>query len=227
MLKQKNNKKSDKYLTKQEIANFLIEQLPLMYPDAKCALNYRNVFELLVATILSAQCTDKQVNRVTPVLFARCATPEDFTKISSKSLEVLIHSTGFFHTKARNIQALSKILVEEYKGEVPCTMKELTALPGVGRKTANLVLNDGFDIRAGVVVDTHVGRLARRLGLTEARDPEKVERDLTALFPQKYWGLLSHWLIWHGRTLCPARAPRCTECPLALKCPKNGIISHF
>jgi len=225
MLKRKNNKISAKYQKKQEIADFLIEKLPQMYPDAKCALHYRNVFELLVATILSAQCTDRQVNRVTPALFARCQTPEDFTKISSKSLEALIHSTGFFRSKARNIQALSKILVEQYNGEVPQTMQELTALPGVGRKTANLVLGDGFGIHAGVVVDTHVGRLARRLGLSEEQDPEKVERDLTELFPQKFWGLLSHWLIWHGRTLCPARTPRCSECPLAVKCPSVQIDS--
>ena len=211
-------------MDKDSIAH-VIDALYQLYPEARAELHFSNPFETLIATILAAQCTDKRVNIVTERLFADYPDAAALGALTPEALEPLIRECGLFRTKAKNIIATCHVLTERYGGQVPQTIEELVALPGVGRKTANLVLSDGFGIRAGVVVDTHVGRLARRMGLSDAQDPKKVERDLMRLFSQKYWGLLSHWLILHGRALCAARAPRCAQCPLAEMCPTLGVSS--
>jgi len=200
-------------------AGELLGRLEREYPEAKCALEHADPLELVVATILSAQCTDARVNQVTPALFRRCPTAADYAAIPTPELEALIQSTGFFRNKARSLQGLGQALVERHGGRVPATMDELTALPGVGRKTANVVLGNAFGINEGVVVDTHVGRLAKRLGLTREDDPVKVERDLMPLFPREKWALLAHLLIFHGRAVCKAPRPRCNKCALADLCP--------
>ena len=193
----------------------IIKQLQQMYPDAHCALNAETPFQLLVATILSAQCTDERVNLVTAVLFQKCSNPKDFVKIKIDDLEHLIRSTGFFKNKAKNIKECAKAIIEEHHGEVPKTLEELTALAGVGRKTANVVLGNSFGIASGVVVDTHVRRLSQRLNLTKNDNPEKIEVDLNALVPEKHWIMFSHWLIFHGRQICKARTPLCERCRFA------------
>lgn len=197
----------------------LIQRLHEAYPNAECALHHRNAFELLVATILSAQCTDERVNKVTPALFARFPTPEAMAGADREELETLIRSTGFYHNKAKNIQGAAQRIVSAYGGVVPQTMDELLTLPGVARKTANVVLGVVFKIADGVVVDTHVKRLANRLALTTQSDPEKIERDLQAITPRSEWINLSHLLIFHGRTICDARKPACTACTLSDLCP--------
>lgn len=206
-------------MTRKERASLLVERLPRIHPEAHCELIHRNPLELLVATILSAQCTDKRVNLVTPALFARCRSVADFAEISQIELEELIRTTGFFRSKARAIRGASSRIRELHDGEVPRTMDALAALPGVGRKTANVVLGNAFGINEGIVVDTHVGRLSRRLGLTTQTDPVQVERDLVRLFPRDHWTDLSHWLIFHGRRRCFARNPDCAACELADICP--------
>ncbi|MDX1501031.1 MAG: endonuclease III [Thermoanaerobaculia bacterium] len=202
-----------------EVARRLREE----FPDARCALDHGSPLELLVATILSAQCTDKRVNQVTPALFARYETAADYAEAELPELEELIRSTGFFRNKARSLQGLGRALVEDHDGEVPRSMEELAKLPGVGRKTANVVLGNAFGIDEGVVVDTHVGRISRRLLLTEEEDPVKVERDLMALVPREIWTLWSHLLILHGRATCKARSPRCGECVLVDLCPSAEV----
>lgn len=197
----------------------ILARLEREYPEARCALDHASPLELLVATILSAQCTDARVNQVTPQLFRRCPTPADYAAIPRAELERLIQSTGFFRNKARSLQGLGEALVERHGGRVPDTLDELVRLPGVGRKTANVVLGNAFGKNEGVVVDTHVGRLARRLGLTREEDPVKVERDLMPLFPREKWALVAHLLIAHGRRTCKAPRPRCAECALAPLCP--------
>jgi endonuclease-3 len=189
------------------------------YPDAKCELDYRNAFELAAATILSAQCTDKRVNMVTPVLFKRF--PDAFALAAADQAEVeeIIKSTGFFRNKAKSLIGMAKAVVAHHGGEIPRSMDELFALPGIGRKTANVVLGNAFEMNEGVVVDTHVARLSKLLGLTRQTDPVKIELDLMQLFPRKSWALLSHLLIWHGRRVCVARKPRCAECVLNRICP--------
>lgn len=206
-------------MTRRERAKLLTMELPKIYPDAHCELDFSNPLELLVATILSAQCTDVRVNMVTPALFDRCRAAADYAAIPSEELETIIHSTGFYRNKAKSIRAMGSILAEQHHGEVPRTMEALSALPGVGRKTANVVLGNAFGINAGVVVDTHVGRLSLRLGLTTNTDPVKTEQDLAKLFPQEQWCHLSHWLIWHGRRRCKARNPDCHGCELRFLCP--------
>jgi endonuclease-3 len=201
----------------------LTAALRAAYPQAHCALDHRNALELLVATILSAQCTDKRVNLVTPALFARFRTAVDFANASPRELERMIRSTGFFRNKAKAIRAACKDIVEKHGGQVPDTMEALTNLHGVGRKTANVVLGNAFAKNEGVVVDTHVGRLARRLGLTRQINPEKIERDLMRLVPRELWAMFAHWLIWHGRQRCFARNPDCEHCELARWCPKIGV----
>jgi endonuclease-3 len=191
------------------------------YPDANCALEHRTPFQLLVATILSAQCTDARVNMVTPALFARYPDAAALAKAPRPALEKLIHSTGFFRNKAKNLKGAAQRIVAQHGGHVPDTMEALLALPGVARKTANVVLGNAFGKNEGVVVDTHVGRLARRLGFTAHEDPVKVERDLQALVPQHAWTWVAHALILHGRAICDARKPRCGECPLAADCPSK------
>jgi endonuclease-3 len=190
-----------------------------LYPDAHCELDFQSPLQLLVATILSAQCTDKRVNMVTPALFAAYPTAQALAHAPIEHLEELVKSTGFFRMKAKSIQGMARALVERHGGEVPSDMASLVVLPGVGRKTANVVLGNAFSINHGVVVDTHVGRLATRLGLTRETDPVKVEAALMPLFPQESWTMLSHLLIFHGRRTCDARKPRCGECVLADVCP--------
>jgi endonuclease-3 len=200
-------------------AGEILERLEVAYPDAHCALDYADPFQLLVATILSAQCTDVRVNLVTPAFFARFPEARSLAEGRQEEVEDLIRSTGFFRNKGRNLLAMAAALVARHGGRVPDTMEALRALPGVGRKTANVVLGNAFGRNEGVTVDTHVGRIARLLKLTTATDPEKVERDLMVLFPQGKWTLLSHLLISHGRAVCVARRPRCGSCVLAARCP--------
>jgi endonuclease-3 len=197
----------------------ILAALKRAYPDAKCSLEHRNPLELLVATILSAQCTDQRVNKVTPALFAKYKTAADFAAVAQEELERDIQSTGFFRNKAKSIRGMAQQLVQEHHGKVPSTMEELTALPGVGRKTANVVLGNAFGSNVGVVVDTHVTRLSGRLGLTQHDDPVKIEHDLMEIIPQKDWALWSHLLIHHGRAVCDARKPKCGVCTLARWCP--------
>jgi endonuclease-3 len=210
-------------MTRIERAKALATELPRIYPLAHCELDFSTPLELLVATILSAQCTDVRVNMVTPALFARCRTAADYAAIPQEELETIIHSTGFYRNKAKSIRAMGAVLVEKHCGEVPRTMEELSALPGVGRKTANVVLGNAFQINEGVVVDTHVGRLSLRLGLTTQTNPVNVEHDLIKLFPREQWCDLSHWLIWHGRRRCKARNPDCQGCELRSLCPRKGL----
>jgi len=201
----------------------LIEALRRTYPDAHCELNYTNPLELLVATILSAQCTDQRVNQVTADLFRRYRTAADYANAPPGELEQAIRSTGFYRNKARSLRACCRELVERHGGEVPRSIEALTQLPGVGRKTANVVLGNAFGLNAGIVVDTHVARLARRLDLTRQRDPLKIEQDLLPLVPRELWTLFSHWLIWHGRRRCFARKPDCAGCEIAHLCPRCGV----
>ena len=189
------------------------------YPDAHCELDFTTTLELLIATILSAQCTDKRVNIVTKELFRVCKTAADFVALPIEQLEELVKTTGFFRAKSKNIKACCAALVARHGGEVPRTMDELTQLAGVGRKTANVVLGNAYGMNVGVVVDTHVSRLSQRLGLSKATTPEKIEVDLMRLIPRAQWALFSHWLIWHGRRRCAARKPQCSECELATLCP--------
>lgn len=193
------------------------------YPDAQCALRHENAFQLLVATVLSAQCTDERVNLVTKELFARCPTPEALRAISQKELEKLIQSTGFFRNKAKNLKALAEKLVTEHGGEVPQDLDSLVRLPGVGRKTANVVLGTAFGIPSGVVVDTHVARISRRLGLTDQTDPVRIEQQLMQLLPRREWIDYSHRMIHHGRRVCKARQPLCERCGLKAFCPRIGV----
>lgn len=201
----------------------IIRRLKRAYPDARCSLNHTNAFELLIATILSAQCTDERVNLVTADLFRKYRNPEDYLKVSPRELEKDIQSTGFFRNKTKSIQGTSRMLTDQYGGEVPHTMEELLTLPGVARKTANVVLGNAFNIRSGIVVDTHVTRLSHRLGLTKEKDAQKIERDLVELVAKKDWVIFSHLLIAHGRKTCKARSPRCEECVIEKQCPSSSL----
>lgn len=203
----------------REVYDLLLET----YPDAHCELDHSNAYELTAATILSAQCTDVRVNMVTPDLFREYPTPEDLAGARQEDVEEIVRSTGFYRNKARNLIGMAEAVVERHGGEIPRTLAELVKLPGVGRKTANVVLGNAFGIDEGVVVDTHVKRIAGRLRFTRQTDPVKVERDLMEIFPQERWTLLSHLLIFHGRSLCPARKPRCGQCPVAHLCPSSQI----
>ena len=206
----------------------VIRRLKRAYPGAKCSLNHSNPFELLVATILSAQCTDERVNIVTANLFRKYTKPEDYLKVGPRELEKDIQSTGFFRNKTKSIQGTSRMLTEQYRGEVPHTMDELLELPGVARKTANVVLGNAFDIKAGVVVDTHVTRLSHRLAFTEQKTAEKIEQDLIPIVPKKDWVIFPHLMIYHGRKICKARNPLCAECTIEKLCPssylKTGVM---
>jgi endonuclease-3 len=206
----------------------VIRRLKRAYPGAKCSLNHSNPFELLVATILSAQCTDERVNIVTADLFRKYHKPEDYLKVAPRELEKDIQSTGFFRNKTKSIQGTSRVLTEQYHGEVPHTMEELLELPGVARKTANVVLGNAFDIKAGVVVDTHVTRLSHRLDFTQQKTAEKIEQDLIPIVPKKDWVIFPHLMIYHGRKICKARNPLCEECTIEKQCPssflKTGVL---
>jgi endonuclease-3 len=208
---------------RRQRATTIAQRLAELYPDANCSLRFSNPFQLLIATILSAQCTDKRVNLVTPGLFQKWPTPARLAAASLEQIEQVIKTTGFFRAKAKNIKGCCQGLVERFAGEVPQTLDELVSLPGVGRKTANVVLGSGFGQAEGVVVDTHVGRLSRRLGLTRATDAVRAERDLVKVVPKDHWIALSHRLIEHGRGPCPARRPRCEGCGLAELCPRVGL----
>ncbi len=209
--------------TKLQRTERIIAALKQTYPDAHCELNFSNPLELLIATILSAQCTDKRVNMVTAQLFKKYRNAKDFAEAKITELVDDIRTTGFYKNKARNIQAACRMIVEQHKGKVPQTMEELIELGGVGRKTANVVLGNVFNINAGVVVDTHVGRLSYRLGLTPQEAPEKIELDLMKIVPQAEWALFSHLLIWHGRRRCAARKPDCKQCEVLKLCPRSGV----
>jgi endonuclease-3 len=203
----------------KERAAALCAALPKLYPDAHCELDFRNPLELLVATMLSAQCTDVQVNKVTADVFQKYKSARDYAQADPAELEHDLKRIGLYRAKAKNIRAAAQILVEKHGGEVPRMMDELTALPGVGRKTANVVLGNAFGINVGVVVDTHVARLSQRLGLTRQTDPKKIEPALMKLVPQDDWCLFSHWLIFHGRRICKALRPACPDCQIAHLCP--------
>lgn len=206
----------------------VIRRLRRAYPDAKTALNHTNAFELLVATILSAQSTDVRVNIVTADLFRKYRQPEDYLKVPPRELEQDIHSTGFFRNKTKSLQGTAKVLLEKFGGQVPHTMDELLELPGVARKTANVVLGNAFGIKAGVVVDTHVTRLSHRLGFSREKTAEKIEQDLIEIVPKKDWVMFPHLLIYHGRQICKARNPMCDECAVEKQCPssflKTGVM---
>jgi endonuclease-3 len=193
------------------------------YPNAHCALDFKTPFQLLVATILSAQCTDKRVNMVTPALFKRYRTPAAMSEAKPEELEEMIKSTGFFRNKTKSLLAMSRAVAEQHGGRVPDTIEELVKLPGVGRKTANVLLGNAYDKNEGVVVDTHVGRVSGRLGLTKETDPVKVEQDLVKLFPREHWTMLAHLLIEHGRQICEARRPKCEICFLNDICPSSRV----
>lgn len=201
----------------------IISVLKRTYPDAHCELNFANPLELLIATILSAQCTDKRVNLVTKELFKKYRSAQDFAEAPLTDIEAAVKTTGFFHNKAKNLKDCCTALIRQFGGEVPRTMEELHSLAGVGRKTANVVLGNAFGINVGVVVDTHVIRLANRLGLTRQTDAVKIEQELMKLAPQNEWTLFSHWLIWHGRRRCDARRPDCANCELQRLCPRTGV----
>ncbi len=204
-------------------AKTTLSRLKREYPEARCALDHVDAYQLLVATILSAQCTDARVNLVTPAFFARYPSPEALARADRAEVEDLIRSTGFFRNKTRSLIGMAQALVRDHRGVVPRTMEELRVLPGVGRKTANVVLGNAYGINEGVTVDTHVTRLSRLLGLTRHDDPVKIEQDLMSLFPREDWTLLSHLLIFHGRRVCIARRPRCPECVLADFCPSAAV----
>jgi endonuclease-3 len=208
-------------MTARERVAELVKALPKVYPDAHCELDFKNPLELLVATILSAQCTDKRVNAVTPALFAKYRSAADYAKASPATMEKMIRSTGFFRSKTKSIRGAAAAIVAEHGGRVPDTMEKLHGLPGVGRKTANVVLGNAFGKDEGIVVDTHVMRLSHRFQITRQTDAEKIEQDLMKLVPRKYWTNWSHWLIWHGRRRCFARRPDCHHCEIFRFCPSG------
>ena len=207
-----------------ERAKQLLELFPKIYPGAHCELDFKNPLQLLVATILSAQCTDKRVNLVTPRLFAKYKSTGAFARAKPNELEDEIRSTGFFRNKARSIRTAAAAIEKDHQGRVPETMGELRQLPGVGRKTANVVLGNAFGKAEGIVVDTHVVRLSQRLGLTRYTDPEKIERDLMKIIPREHWTNWSHWLIWHGRRRCYAKRPDCQQCEIFRLCPSGKVF---
>lgn len=217
-------KKSKRFLTPDPVrVSAILEQLHDLYPDAQCALHFETPLQLLIATILSAQCTDERVNMVTPELFATYPDAAALANAPPTRIEELIHSTGFFRQKAKSIREACADIVAKHGGEVPRTLEALVALRGVGRKTANVVLGNAYGIPSGIVVDTHVTRLANRLGLTNEQDAVKIEYALQPLVPRERWVLFSHWLILHGRSVCNARKPKCSDCPLSPHCPKTGV----
>lgn len=201
-----------------------MEVFPEIYPGAHCELRFKNPLQLLVATILSAQCTDKRVNMVTPALFAKYRTARDYANALPATFEQEIKSTGFFRNKTKSVLGATMAIEQQHGGRVPDTMKELRELPGVGRKTANVVLGNAFGKAEGIVVDTHVARLSQRLRLTKQTDPEKIEADLMKIIPRKHWTMWSHWLIWHGRRRCFARKPDCSACEVFRLCPSGKIF---
>jgi endonuclease-3 len=211
-------------MTARDRVQQLVQVFPEVYPGAHCELDFKNPLQLLVATILSAQCTDKRVNMVTPALFKKYRTAADYAKAPPVELEKAIQSTGFFRNKTRSIRGATSAIIKEFGGKIPDSMEKLRELPGVGRKTANVVLGNAFHKDEGIVVDTHVIRLSKRLRLTKQDDPEKIEQDLMKLVPRKHWTNWSHWLIWHGRRRCFARKPDCAQCEIFRLCPSGKIF---
>ena len=209
--------------TVRERSQAIFARLAARYPEPKPALDFSGAWELLVATVLAAQCTDARVNQVTPVLFARWPDIADLAEANVADIEAVVHSTGFYHNKAKNLKAAALRVMETYNGSVPRSMAELVTLPGVARKTANIVLGSAFGQNEGIAVDTHVTRLAFRLGLTQSVDPKVIERDLMPLFDRSQWADINHVLVYFGREVCPARTPRCGVCPLFDLCPRNGL----
>jgi endonuclease-3 len=216
-------KTSRRFASAAERAPQIFDRLNAEYPDARCALDHRNPYELTVATILSAQCTDARVNMVTPALFERFPSAKAMSDAKPEVLEEMIKSTGFFRNKAKSLLGMSNAVMEKHGGEIPRTMEQLVKLPGVGRKTANVVLGNAFGIDEGVVVDTHVSRLSNRLALSRETDPVKIEQDLIALYPRERWTMLSHLLISHGREVCDARRPECERCVVSQLCPSSRV----
>lgn len=213
----------ESHADKKKRARAIARILAKAYPDAECALRHESAFQLLAATILSAQCTDERVNMVTPELFRRYPTPETLATARQKDVESIIQSCGFFRAKAKSLLGMAQGLTSQHDGEVPRDLDALVKLPGVGRKTANVVLGTAFGLPTGVVVDTHVRRISGRLGLTDSNNPDVIERDLMALLPSKEWIMFSHRMIWHGRRICTARKPDCPACPLLRHCPRIGL----
>lgn len=203
---------------KKENAIEIVKILKGYYPDAKCSLNFNSPFELVVATILSAQCTDERVNKITPSIFSRYSTPEDFANIDIAELKNLIHPCGFYKNKAKNIKTCAQKILTDFNGKVPKTSEELMSLPGVGRKTANVVMLEAFGIAQGIAVDTHAKRISNLIGLSKEMDPLKIEKDLLEIFPKKYLKDINHLFIWHGRNICIARNPKCDVCPINKYC---------
>ena len=201
----------------------MIKVLKKTYPDAKCSLDFKTPFELVIAVMLSAQCTDERVNKVTPSIFNKYSTPQDFADINLTELEELIHSCGFYKNKAKNIIACSQKIINDYNGKVPQTIEELITLPGVGRKSANVVMLEAFGTALGIAVDTHAKRLSNRIGLSSNSEPEKIEQDLLAIFPKEYLKDINHLFIWHGRNCCTARNPKCNSCPISSYCKHNNV----
>ena len=206
----------------------IIELLAKEYPEGRTALDFRTPLEITVATILSAQSTDKMTNKITASLFKKYRTAKDYAKANKKTFEKEIHSSGFFHAKAKNIISLGKMLVKDFGGKIPDTMEELIKLPGVARKTANIVLSSAFNKAVGIAVDTHVRRLSQRLGLTKNEDPNKIEQDLLKIVPKKHWGKFNYYLVDHGRAICDAKKPKCPECVVSRYCPScHGFVKKF
>lgn len=204
-------------MKKNDVIN-LIETLKKTYPDAKCSLNFETPFQLLIAVILSAQCTDDRVNKTTPSIFAVCSTPQEFADIPLEKLEQLIHPCGFYKTKSKNIKLTAQKILDEFDGKVPENMEDLMSLPGVGRKTANVVMLEAFNKPQGIAVDTHAKRLSNRIGLSTESEPSKIEQDLLKKFPDKYYKDVNHIFIWHGRNTCMARSPKCSQCSIQKYC---------
>ena len=201
----------------------IIKLLKKAYPDAKCSLDFTSPFEMLIAVMLSAQCTDERVNKTTPSIFSKYNTPKDFVNINISTLENLIHPCGFYKNKAKNIKACSKKIIEDFNGQVPDNMNDLTTLPGVGRKSANVIMLEAFGKPCGIAVDTHAKRLANRIGLSNETEPEKIEQDLIKIFPEKYLKDINHLLVWHGRNCCTARNPKCDSCPIRAYCKMGDL----
>lgn len=206
---------------KKSDAIILFNRLKEYYPDATCSLDFKEPFQLVVAVMLSAQCTDERVNKTTPELFSRCKTIQDFADIDINELEKIVHPCGFYKNKAKNIKLCAKQVLENFNGVVPHTMKELTSLAGVGRKSANVIMLEVFGIAEGIAVDTHAKRISNLTGLSKEKEPEKIEQDLLKTFPKECWKDLNHLLVWHGRNTCIARNPKCDTCPISDLCAKN------
>lgn len=204
-------------MNKKNLIN-IIKILKNTYPDAKCSLNFSTPFEMLVAVCLSAQCTDDRVNKTTPYIFAKYKTPNDFVNANIDDLENLIHPCGFYKTKSRNLKAASQKIIDDFNGEVPKTMEELMTIPGVGRKSANVIMLEAFNLPQGIAVDTHCKRISNRLGLSYETDPSKIEQDLLKIFPKEYYKDINHLFIWHGRNICTSQKPKCETCPLKNYC---------